>query len=61
MVSINEVTSKSGCRNGGVWDGEQGEVELECLFCRVWGRRRRVGGVVIVVITVILAKVVITG
>ena len=47
MVLINEVTSKSGCRDGGVWDGERGEVEMECLFRRVQGRGRRVGEVVV--------------
>ena len=47
MVSINEVISKSGCRDGGVWDDERGEVELEFLFRRVRGRWRRVGGVVV--------------
>jgi len=47
IVSINEVISNSGCKYGGVWDDERGEVELECLFRRVRGRRRRVGGVVV--------------
>ena len=45
-LSINEVILKSGCRDGGVWDDEWGEVKLEFLLRRVRGRRRRVGGVV---------------
>ena len=46
MLSMNEVIFKSGCRDGGVWDDERGEVELEFLLRRVRGRRRRVGAVV---------------
>ena len=43
MVSINEVISKSGCRDGGVWDGEWSEAELEFLFVECGG----VGGVLV--------------